>query len=111
MRDLESRRWIIAKGALFLFLILTCSGLIYAAAPSWSTVFLLLVLIWSAARFYYFLFYVLEKYVNPSLRYAGVLSLIGAIVDKAGSQAAERGDPSNDAAPRSSGSQDGADGV
>jgi hypothetical protein len=92
VRDLESRRWIVAKGALFLFLVLACSGLLYTAAPSWRTAFLLLVLTWSAARFYYFLFYVLEKYVDPSLRYAGVLSLLQAILGK-GVSPAERDEP------------------
>lgn len=93
MRDLESRRWIVAKGALFLFLVLACGGLLYTAAPSWGTAFLLLVLTWSAARFYYFLFYVLEKYVDPSLRYAGVLGLVRAIVAKSGSPAKRGGPP------------------
>jgi hypothetical protein len=34
---------------------------------------------WSASRFYYVLFYVLEKYVDPDLRYAGLLALAAAI--------------------------------
>ena len=43
---------------------------------SFGTLGLLMLsaLVWSACRFYYFLFYVLEKYVNPELRYAGLVA-------------------------------------
>ncbi len=37
---------------------------------------LVLILIWSSARSYYFIFYVLEKYVDPRLKYAGIIDLI-----------------------------------
>ena len=46
------------------------------------TAFLLLLLVWAASRFYYFLFYVLERYVDPRLRYAGILALIRTIIAK-----------------------------
>ena len=57
-------------------LILACGGLLILGAPSIRTAFLVLVLVWSTARFYYFLFYVLEKYVDPALRYSGVWALL-----------------------------------
>lgn len=57
-------------------LVLACGGLLGMGAPSFRTAFLVLVLAWSAARFYYFLFYVLERYVDPTLRYSGVLALL-----------------------------------
>jgi hypothetical protein len=47
--------------------------------PSIRTAALLALLVWSSCRFYYFLFYVLERYVDPRLRYAGLLALVGAI--------------------------------
>jgi hypothetical protein len=40
---------------------------------------LLALLVWSSCRFYYFLFYVLEKYVDPGLRYAGLFALMAAL--------------------------------
>ena len=36
------------------------------------------VLAWASARAYYFAFYVLERYVDPRLRYAGLLALLRA---------------------------------
>lgn len=47
--------------------------------PNLITTFLLLTLAWASARFYYFAFYVLEKYVDPSLRYTGVVGLVKAM--------------------------------
>jgi glyoxylase-like metal-dependent hydrolase (beta-lactamase superfamily II) len=38
------------------------------------------VLAWAAGRFYYFLFYVLERYVDPALRYAGIIALVRTIL-------------------------------
>ena len=53
--------------------------LILWESPSLRVVMLLVLLVWSASRFYYFLFYVLERYVDPSLRYAGIAALLREI--------------------------------
>jgi hypothetical protein len=74
--DLSSRRLIVLKGILFLGLALAAAGLIWLARPSWQTAALLALFGWSAARFYYFLFYVLERYVDPRLKYAGIFHLL-----------------------------------
>lgn len=71
-----TRGWIVAKGFMFLGIVCISAGLLWAEAPSLKVAALLLVLIWASSRFYYFLFYVLEKYVDPSLRYAGLLALV-----------------------------------
>jgi hypothetical protein len=44
--------------------------------PTLSTSLLLIILGWSAARAYYFAFYVIERYVDPSFRYSGIISLL-----------------------------------
>ncbi len=72
MGDLKSRPLIVVKGLLFLVIILITASAIFTLNPNWLTVVLILLLIWSSARFYYFLFYVLEKYVDPTLRYSGI---------------------------------------
>jgi hypothetical protein len=84
MRDLASKRWIVAKGALFLVIAASTAGLLFLEAPFARTAALLAILVWSSCRFYYFLFYVLERYVDPSLRYAGLWSLAGALRRKGG---------------------------
>ena len=79
MGDLKSKWLIVLKGGLFLLVPLLAAFGLLLQSPSWRTALLVAVLVWSASRFYYFLFYVLEKYVDPSLRYAGVLAQLRAL--------------------------------
>lgn len=76
MTDLRSRPLIVAKGVMFLAIAVMAAYLLLADAPSWRNAALLLALVWASCRFYYFLFYVLEKYVDPRLRYAGVWPML-----------------------------------
>jgi len=79
MRDLTSTGWIVAKGLLFAAIAGVASGLLLSERPSLRTAALLAALVWAACRLYYFLFYVLERYVDPGLRYAGLLALLRAL--------------------------------
>ena len=83
MSDLKSKRWIVVKGMAFLGIAVVASVLILFKSPSLQTAALLALTVWAACRFYYFLFYVLERYVDPSLRYAGVIALFRAILGNA----------------------------
>ncbi|MGB6222368.1 hypothetical protein [Haloferula sp.] len=75
--DLTNKRWIIAKGILFLILTLFAGILqLLTDLPVWQEAILLGVCVWSACRFYYFLFHVLHAYVDPSLPSAGLLDLL-----------------------------------
>lgn len=76
MRDLASPKTMFLKAALFFVLALSCAAGLLLRAPQMSTALLLVILVWSAARFYYFLFYVLHTYVDPNLKYSGLLSLM-----------------------------------
>lgn len=76
MTDLTSKKWIVAKGVMFAAIALIASAIVWLEAPSLRIAALLAVIAWSSARFYYFLFYVLERYVDPTMRYAGVLDLL-----------------------------------
>src|SRR5262245_43041364 len=82
VRDLSSRGWIVAKGLLFLLIAASTGALIWIDRPTLRVAALVALLAWSSARFYYFLFYVLEKYVDPRLRYAGILALLRTIVGR-----------------------------
>ena len=44
--------------------------------PRPRTAVLLAVAVWSFARAYYFAFYVIEHYIDPSYRFAGLVSLL-----------------------------------
>ena len=76
MADLKSRQWIVAKGVMFLGIAATTAALLLVEMPSVKTATLLALLVWASCRFYYFLFYVLEHYLDPTLRYAGLMDLL-----------------------------------
>ena len=75
MKDLTNPAWIKAKGILFLFLGLFSASLLFLERPTLRVAALLLLAVWAFCRFYYFAFYVLERYVDPTYRFSGVLSL------------------------------------
>jgi hypothetical protein len=74
MKDLTNPAWIKAKGFLFLLIGIAAAVLIFLDNPDWKTAILLAVAIWSFCRFYYFAFYVIEKYVDPNYRFSGLIS-------------------------------------
>jgi hypothetical protein len=76
MTDLRSKKLIVLKGCLFACIAMLCAASLIAQHATLRTVALLGVLLWSACRFYYFLFYVLAAYVDPTLKYAGILALL-----------------------------------
>ena len=82
MSDLKSKRLIVAKGILFFGIAVGAAALVLFESPSARTAISLALLVWAACRFYYFLFYVLERYVDPQLRYAGILALVRTIIAK-----------------------------
>ena len=74
--DIKSKHWIIAKAVMFLTIATAATVLILAEVPSIKLAALLALLVWASCRFYYFLFYVLEHYVDPTMRYAGLFDLM-----------------------------------
>lgn len=76
MADLKDVRLIYLKGGLFLLGALLASGLLLLEVPSVRTAVLLGLALWCAARFYYFMFYVIEHYVDREYRFAGLGSFI-----------------------------------
>jgi hypothetical protein len=72
MGDLTNPRVIKWKGVLFLVAGVLSSLLLLLDAPSLRDAALLLIAIWSFCRFYYFAFYVIEHYVDPSFRFSGL---------------------------------------
>lgn len=78
MRIVTSRRLIYLKGALFLLLGLMASGLLLLEAASLRVALFLAIAVWAFCRFYYFAFYVIEKYVDSGQRYAGLFDFVRA---------------------------------
>ncbi|MGA2867687.1 MAG: hypothetical protein ABSF34_00810 [Verrucomicrobiota bacterium] len=74
MKDLSNPFWIKLKGLLFLFIGIAAAILLFLDSPTLRTAVLLVVAIWSFCRFYYFAFYVIEKYVDPGYKFSGLIS-------------------------------------
>lgn|SRR5579862_1365146 len=91
MRDLTSSLWIKMKGGLFLVLALLCGTLLFLLNPTLKVAVLLILTVWAFCRFYYFAFYVIEHYVDPSYRFTGLFSFAGYLFRRL-PQAATEGD-------------------
>ena len=74
MKDLSNPFWIKLKGILFLLIGIVAVALLFLDSPTWKTAALLALAIWSCCRFYYFAFYVIEKYVDPSYKFSVLIS-------------------------------------
>jgi hypothetical protein len=72
MADIRSPKLLYLKGGLFLFLGVLAAGLLLAEHPDWKFAALLALAIWSFARAYYFVFYVIEHYIDPGFKFAGL---------------------------------------
>ena len=82
MGDLRNPKLIYLKAGLFLILGLICGGVILVEHPTITTAVCLLLAIWSFARCYYFAFYVVEKYVDPTYKFAGLGSFLLYLIKK-----------------------------
>jgi hypothetical protein len=82
VKNLTSARWIKTKGILFLLLGLLSATLLFSERPTLKTALLMMIAVWSFCRFYYFAFYVIEHYVEPSYRFSGLLSFALYLIQK-----------------------------
>jgi len=64
------------KGVLLLFGCIISSTLLFLEKPTIKIVVLLFVALWCAARFYYFMFYVIENYIDKEYKYSGIYSFL-----------------------------------
>lgn len=76
MANLTHPRAIWFKGGLFVGLGLLSAGLLIARMADFSSMALLAITIWAFCRAYYFAFYVIQHYVDPNFRFAGLLDFV-----------------------------------
>jgi hypothetical protein len=76
MGDIQSPRLLLFKALLFLTAGLMASAALLLDRFSPTNLFLLLTVIFSFSRFYYFCFYVIEHYIDPTYKFAGLTSVI-----------------------------------
>ena len=74
--DLKDPRAMYAKAILFLVAGIAAGAGLLAETPTLRTVFLIGVIVWSFCRLYYFLFYVIERYIDPTYRFDGIGSAL-----------------------------------
>lgn len=86
MADLKNPRLIYAKGILFLISGILATGILLTERFDLRSAFLLAISIWCFARAYYFAFYVIEHYVDPSYRFAGLLDFVKYLLRSKSSQ-------------------------
>ena len=73
-RDITNPRVLYLKAALFLLGGVMAAALVVLEEPSVRIAVLLAVTVWCFARAYYFAFYVVEHYIDPGYRFAGLWS-------------------------------------
>lgn len=90
--DLKDVRLIYIKG--FLFLVAGCMAVagILVENPDARTALLLCVVVWAFCRLYYFMFYVVEKYVDSTYRFAGIGSFLIYLLRRRRASAPDRAD-------------------
>ncbi|CAN5369851.1 hypothetical protein BH11ARM2_BH11ARM2_38050 [soil metagenome] len=74
--DLTNRRAPFAKGWLFFSLGLLATGSLLILHPALEVTALSGIGIWAFCRWYYFMFHVIEHYVDPSFHFAGLGSFL-----------------------------------
>lgn len=62
------------KAALLLGIGTLSALMLFVRDPAVSTAVLLALTIWAFSRVYYFAFYVIERYVDPSFRFSGLFA-------------------------------------
>ena len=80
--DLKDPRLMYLKAVLFLIAGTASALALLLNSLSLQTAFLLAVAIWSFCRLYYFMFYVIEKYVDGQYRFAGIHSFVVYLIQK-----------------------------
>ena len=86
MRDLHEPKWMYAKAAMFVLIGLVSSALIVAENFTLETCVLLGLSIWGFSRAYYFAFYVIERYVDPSFKFSGLWAAFKYIWRRSGTK-------------------------
>jgi hypothetical protein len=76
MRQLHSPRVIYLKAFLFLCCAVLAATILIIDHPGARTILLLAIAVWCFARFYYFAFYVIERYVDPRFHFTGMIAML-----------------------------------
>lgn len=82
--DLKQPKWMWLKAVLLLMTGIMAGALVVAQAPSLRTAVLLALCVWGFCRAYYFAFYVIQHYIDPQYRFAGLLDFVRHVTGRRG---------------------------
>ena len=82
MQDIKNPAAMWLKAMLLLGIGLASFVLLVLEVGTFKGALLLVISIWAFCLTYYFAFYVIEKYVDPSFRFSGLLSVLGYLARK-----------------------------
>lgn len=80
--DIRSARLLWIKGVLFLLLGMLASVIMLVLFPDIRLAVLLAIAVWAFSRAYYFAFYVVTHYIDPSFRFAGLTSVLRYLLSR-----------------------------
>jgi hypothetical protein len=89
MRELTNPVWIKLKGFLFLLVGILAALLLILEQPTLKTCLLLALTVWCFCRFYYFAFYVIGHYVDPTYKFSGLYSFVRYLVGRTRAKSSE----------------------
>lgn len=82
MGDLKRPVWMVVKAVLLAGIGVVAAVLLWMEAPTLRTAGLIAACVWGFSRAYYFCFYVIEKYIDPGFRFAGLFSVLKYAVSR-----------------------------
>jgi hypothetical protein len=82
MGDLRNPAWMWLKAILFVLIGLVSAGLLLVELPTLKAAALLCLCVWAFARAYYFAFYVIERYIDPGFKFAGLFWVVRYVLSR-----------------------------
>jgi hypothetical protein len=76
MTTITSPRLLYVKAGLFILAGTLAASLLIVRNPSLVTAVLIAIAVWAFCRAYYFAFYVVERYADPTHRFSGLWSFL-----------------------------------
>ena len=75
-KDLKSKQAIYFKAILFMLILILSIVLNLISEALTMRILSIVLMIWSSARIYYFMFYVIEHYVDDKFRFSGLYDFV-----------------------------------
>ena len=80
MKDLKNPKLMYLKALLFVIIALVGASILILQHPSLKTGLLIGLIAWASARAYYFLFYVIQTYIDEDYKYSGIFSCLRYLI-------------------------------